>query len=72
MTKRLGSEQWDERCGGSELLWTAWPNRFLVSELEAHATHDRALDLACGEGRNGVWLGRAGESSDLQVLREPI
>jgi hypothetical protein len=43
MTKRLGSEQWDERCGGSELLWTARPNRFLVSELEAHAAHDRAL-----------------------------
>ena len=50
---------WDERYAGSELLWSAEPNRFLVAET-AGLTPGRALDLACGEGRNAVWLARRG------------
>ncbi len=50
---------WDERYAGDDLVWTAEPNRFLVAEVEGLAP-GRALDLACGEGRNAVWLAERG------------
>jgi SAM-dependent methyltransferase len=50
---------WDRRYAESGLLWSAQPNRFLVSEVSDLAP-GRALDLACGEGRNAVWLARHG------------
>ena len=50
---------WDERYAGTELLWTASANRFLVEEV-GDLTPGRALDLACGEGRNAVWLAERG------------
>jgi 2-polyprenyl-3-methyl-5-hydroxy-6-metoxy-1,4-benzoquinol methylase len=40
-------------------LWTAQPNRFLVAETK-DLPPGRALDLACGEGRNAVWLAERG------------
>lgn len=52
-------EDWDRRYAEAELLWSAGPNRFLVAEAEALAP-GRALDLACGEGRNAVWLAARG------------
>jgi SAM-dependent methyltransferase len=52
-------DAWNQRYAGSELLWTAEPNRFLVAETES-LTPGRALDLACGEGRNAVWLAERG------------
>jgi SAM-dependent methyltransferase len=52
-------EEWNERYAGTELVWTATPNRFLVAEVEA-LRPGRALDLACGEGRNAVWLAERG------------
>jgi SAM-dependent methyltransferase len=51
--------EWDERYAGDELLWRADPNQFLVSEV-ADLPPARALDLACGEGRNAVWLATRG------------
>ena len=50
---------WDERYAGSGLLWTAEPNRFLVAEAGG-LDPGRALDLACGEGRNAIWLAERG------------
>jgi len=55
----MSSADWDRRYAGSELLWTAEPNRFLVAET-AGLPPGRALDLACGEGRNAVWLAERG------------
>lgn len=55
----MDARQWDERYGHDELLWTAEPNRFLVAEV-ADLRPGRALDLACGEGRNTVWLAEQG------------
>jgi len=52
-------EKWNERYGTDELVWRAEPNRFLVEEVE-RLTPGRALDLACGEGRNAVWLASQG------------
>ena len=55
----VSSELWDERYGTEELIWKADPNRFLVEELDPLAP-GRALDVACGEGRNAVWLAAKG------------
>ena len=55
----MDSAKWDRRYAGSELVWTAEPNRFLVAEVEGLAV-GRALDLGCGEGRNAVWLAQRG------------
>ncbi len=51
--------EWNRRYAGSEFLWTAVPNRFLVEETVG-LSPGRALDLACGEGRNAVWLAERG------------
>jgi SAM-dependent methyltransferase len=55
----MNSESWDRRYAGSELVWTAEPNRFLVAETSG-LEPGRALDIACGEGRNAVWLAAQG------------
>jgi SAM-dependent methyltransferase len=55
----MGPEDWDERYAGDELLWRAEPNRFVVAETE-DLEPGRALDFACGEGRNAVWLAEKG------------
>jgi SAM-dependent methyltransferase len=52
-------EHWNRVYAGSELVWTATANRFLVAEVAA-LSPGRALDLACGEGRNAVWLAEQG------------
>ena len=59
MTSSFSRTDWNERYAGSELLSTAQPNRFLVSEV-AQLRPGRALDVACGEGRNAVWLAERG------------
>lgn len=56
---RMDSRGWDRLYGGSELIWTAEPNRFLAAEV-ADLPPGRALDVACGEGRNAVWLAQRG------------
>lgn len=55
----MDSRDWDERYAATELVWSASPNQFLVAELEGMAP-GRALDLACGEGRNALWLAEQG------------
>ena len=55
----MNRDDWNCRYEGDELLWTDRPNRFLVAEAGALAP-GRALDLACGEGRNAVWLAKQG------------
>jgi SAM-dependent methyltransferase len=52
-------EDWDERYGAVENLWAARPNRFLVAEV-TELPSGRALDLACGEGQNAIWLATLG------------
>ncbi len=50
---------WDERYRTADFVWSTTPNRFLPPEVEGLAP-GRALDLACGEGRNAVWLATQG------------
>lgn len=55
----MDAADWNARYDTSELVWTGEPNRFLPPEV-AGLTPGRALDLACGEGRNAVWLATQG------------
>lgn len=41
------------------MLWSEGPNRFVESRL-ADVSPGTALDVACGEGRNAVWLAARG------------
>lgn len=50
---------WDERYAGAELMWSLGPNRFVAAECD-RLPAGRALDLACGEGRNAIWLAGRG------------
>ena len=59
MLRSMDREEWNRRYAGRELLWTGEPNRFLVAETAA-LRPGSALDLACGEGRNAVWLAEHG------------
>jgi SAM-dependent methyltransferase len=55
----VDSVAWDERYAATELVWSAGPNQFVEQAL-ADAPPGRALDLACGEGRNARWLAGRG------------
>ena len=48
-------EDWNARYAQKELVWSAEPNRLFAAEVGG-LPPGRALDLACGEGRNAVWL----------------
>jgi 2-polyprenyl-3-methyl-5-hydroxy-6-metoxy-1,4-benzoquinol methylase len=52
-------EDWDKRYAAVDNLWAVKPNRFLVAEV-GELPPGRALDLACGEGQNGIWLASLG------------
>jgi SAM-dependent methyltransferase len=52
-------EDWDRRYAAVENLWAVRPNRFLVAEA-GELEPGRALDLACGEGQNAIWLASLG------------
>lgn len=58
-------EDWDRRYSEAELLWSARPNRFLVAEVSG-LEPGRAIDLACGEGQNAIWL--AGEGWRVEAV----
>lgn len=55
----MDAAAWDARYADADRLWSETPNRW-VHEVLAHRAPGRALDLACGEGRNAVWLAEAG------------
>lgn len=50
---------WDERYRAKDLPWGVDPNDFLVAAA-GDLTPGSALDLACGQGRNAVWLAARG------------
>lgn len=55
----MSVEMWNDRYAGRDLVWSAAPNQFLVTEVDS-LSPGRALDLGCGEGRNAVWLAEQG------------
>ena len=62
----MGAGDWDERYAASGLVWSEDPNQFVVEQVDAAGlvpgAGRRALDLACGEGRNALWLAGRGWS----------
>ena len=55
----MDRKDWDERYETPDLIWTEEPNQFLVREV-SDLSPGRAVDLACGEGRNAIWLAERG------------
>jgi 2-polyprenyl-3-methyl-5-hydroxy-6-metoxy-1,4-benzoquinol methylase len=56
----MDRKDWNARYAAQELLWGTEPNRFLAAELDDVPPRGRALVLACGEGRNALWLAKLG------------
>jgi SAM-dependent methyltransferase len=55
----MRASDWDERYRATDLVWGAGPNRWLEQEV-AGLRPGTALDVACGEGRNAIWLAEQG------------
>jgi SAM-dependent methyltransferase len=55
----MKAAEWDARYTASDLVWGADANRWVV-EVCTGLPVGQALDLACGEGRNALWLARQG------------
>ena len=56
----MDSNRWNARYAEKEWEPEREANLFLVREFESRAPRGRVLDLACGEGRNAVWLASRG------------
>lgn len=50
---------WDQRYAEADMLWSVTPNVFVEREAR-NLPVGSALDLACGEGRNALWLAERG------------
>ena len=55
----MDAAAWDDRYAATELVWSSGPNQFVEQAL-TDLPPGRALDLACGEGRNARWLAERG------------
>jgi len=65
--------KWDERYGGDGYLFSLTPSRLLAGRIEeicALVAGRRALDIACGEGRNAIFLARKGFLVDAVDISE--
>jgi SAM-dependent methyltransferase len=55
----LDAADWDARYAATDLVWSSGPNRW-VEELLGDVAPGRVVDIAGGEGRNGLWLASRG------------
>jgi len=68
-------DSWNARYRAVDLVWGSEPNRFVAEALGQRKPSGRALDLACGEGRNAIWLAKQGwavtavDYSDVAIER---
>ncbi len=53
-------ERWESRFSAGGYLFGEEPNAFLAAQRSVLPKHGRALAVADGEGRNGVWLAQQG------------
>lgn len=65
---------WNRKYEERPLQWGEEPNRFVAAEI-GNMPSGRALDLACGEARNAIWLALGGwhvtgiDFSDVALAR---
>jgi 2-polyprenyl-3-methyl-5-hydroxy-6-metoxy-1,4-benzoquinol methylase len=65
--------KWDERYGGKDYVFSFAPSGFLAKSLDRIGSlvkGRRALDIACGEGRNGIFLAQHGFEVDAVDISE--
>lgn len=62
-------DTWNERYANKELVWSAGPNHLFAEEVK-DITPGKALDVACGEGRNAIWLAEQGWQVDAVDFSE--
>ena len=55
----MDAAEWNARYAATDLVWGAAPNTVVVEHVTS-LHRGRALDLACGEGRNAIWLATRG------------
>jgi 2-polyprenyl-3-methyl-5-hydroxy-6-metoxy-1,4-benzoquinol methylase len=55
----MDAAEWDAKYSAKDLVYGLPPNGDVV-EFTTSLTRGRALDLACGEGRNALWLATRG------------
>lgn len=55
----MSAAEWDKRYTGHDLVWGGRPNMWVERET-TDLPPGAMLDLACGEGRNSVWLATRG------------
>lgn len=60
MNTKTGIAMWDARFNTPDYVYGTEPNAFLVAQSHRLQPGMRALALADGEGRNGVWLAQQG------------
>ena len=71
----MDRDGWNERYRTADLVWGTDANCFVEQILGAREPAGRALDLACGEGRNAIWLAKrrwavtAVDYSDVAIER---
>lgn len=60
MSHQANLDRWNSRYAGDDYLFGTKPNAFLAGQRDRLAPGRRALAVADGEGRNGVWLAEQG------------
>lgn len=68
-------QRWDSRYAENEGDYSQGPTPLLVKYAPLAGPHSRALELACGLGRNALWLAEQGYRVDaldisLEALRQ--
>lgn len=54
-----GADFWNSRYAAADRVWSSKPNA-LLADFAAGLRPGRAVDIGAGEGRNAIWLARAG------------
>jgi SAM-dependent methyltransferase len=60
MSDQSDRDRWDTRYAGDDYLFGTGPNAFLTAQRHLLVPGQRALAIADGEGRNGIWLAEQG------------